>query len=299
MLFGALLALAMLWQAPEWQNSIRALTGLDPVTGFYSVQVVVVAVGTFVFAVAFAHLFRLVFRAASARLRRVLPRRVSKVIGFAAAVILFATVANGLFFRFTFHMLDSSFAELDALIDPKLPQPTDPRVTGSAASLLSWEDLGRTGREYVASGPTAAEIGRVTGQAALDPKVTAIREMVANGRVLMVGDGINDAPALAAAETGIAIGSGTDVAIEAAEVVLSSGDPASVPRAIRLSRAVMRNIRQNLFWAFAYNVALIPVAMGVLVPFDGPRLSPMLGAGAMALSSVFVVTNALRLRRFS
>ena len=85
------------------------------------------------------------------------------------------------------------------------------------------------------------------------------------------------------------------MAVESADVVLMAGDPASVAEALRLSRAVMRNIRQNLFWAFAYNAALIPVAMGALVPFGGPQLSPMLGAGAMALSSVFVVTNALRL----
>ncbi|WP_134724491.1 heavy metal translocating P-type ATPase [Paracoccus luteus] len=140
-------------------------------------------------------------------------------------------------------------------------------------------------------------IDRVLGGVLPAGKLDAIRAMGPGS--VFVGDGINDAPALAAAETGIAIGTGTDVAIEAAEVVLSSGDPAGVARAVRLSRAVMRNIRQNLFWAFAYNVALIPVAMGALVPFGGPQLSPMLGAGAMALSSVFVVTNALRLRRFA
>ena len=147
---------------------------------------------------------------------------------------------------------------------------------------------------------TAQAVGKRLGidavRAGLMPgdKLAAIRDMGAGS--VFVGDGINDAPALAAAETGIAIGTGTSVAIESADLVLMSGDLGGVPRAIRLSRSVMRNIRQNLFWAFAYNTALIPVAMGVLVPFGGPQLSPMLGAGAMALSSVCVVGNALRLR---
>lgn len=128
-------------------------------------------------------------------------------------------------------------------------------------------------------------------------KLQAVRSLRKEGDVLaFVGDGINDAPALAEADIGLAVGTGTDVAIEAADVVLASGDLDRVSRAMQISAATMRIIRQNLFWAFAYNVALIPVAAGVLYPFTGMLLSPMLAAGAMALSSVFVVSNALRLR---
>ena len=132
-----------------------------------------------------------------------------------------------------------------------------------------------------------------------DGKVEAVRRLrAAHGQIAFVGDGINDAPALAEADVGLAIGTGTDVAMESADVVLMSGSLQGVPNAIALSKATIGNIRQNLFWAFAYNTALIPVAAGVLYPVWGVLLSPVFAAGAMALSSVFVVGNALRLRRF-
>ena len=142
-------------------------------------------------------------------------------------------------------------------------------------------------------------IDEVYGGVLPEGKVEKIKEMRARfGEVAFVGDGINDAPALAEADAGIAVGSGTDVAIEAADVVLMNTNLTSVSNAFRISSATLRNIRQNLFWAFAYNILLIPVAAGVLYPAWGILLSPMLASGAMAMSSVFVVTNALRLKRF-
>ncbi|MDZ4069572.1 MAG: HAD-IC family P-type ATPase, partial [Tabrizicola sp.] len=141
-------------------------------------------------------------------------------------------------------------------------------------------------------------IDEVVAEVLPEGKVDAVRRLKGAGRLAYVGDGINDAPALAEADVGVAVGTGTDVAIEAADVVLVSGQLTGVPTAIALSRATMRNIRQNLFWAFAYNAALIPVAAGVLYPGFGILLSPIFAAGAMALSSVFVLGNALRLRSF-
>ena len=143
-------------------------------------------------------------------------------------------------------------------------------------------------------------IDEVRAEIRPDGKAEIVAELQAAGhRVAMVGDGVNDAPALARADLEIAIGSGTDVAIATADVVLVGGDPRGVPRALRLARATVATIRQNLFWAFFYNVALIPVAAGVLYPFTGWLLSPVLAAAAMALSSVTVVSNSLRLRGVS
>jgi Au+-exporting ATPase len=166
------------------------------------------------------------------------------------------------------------------------------KVMGISVAMISG-DRAETARAVAAG----LGIDRVVAGVLPEGKVAALDGLRAGGPVAFVGDGINDAPVLAAADVGIAVGSGTDIAIEAADVVLMSGRLTSVVEAVRLSRATMRNIRQNLFWAFAYNVALMPVAAGVLSPV-GITLSPVLAAGAMALSSVFVLTNALRLRRF-
>ena len=142
-------------------------------------------------------------------------------------------------------------------------------------------------------------IDQVIAQVMPEGKVDAVKALQQQyGRLAYVGDGINDAPALAAADVGIAIGTGTDIAMDAADVVLMSGHLTGVINALALSKATLRNISQNLFWAFAYNIALIPVAAGILYPINGTLLSPVLAASAMALSSVFVVTNALRLRGF-
>ena len=158
-----------------------------------------------------------------------------------------------------------------------------------------------TGDNALTAGVIAGKAGisRVIADVLPGDKAGAVQSLQKEGHnVLMVGDGINDAPALMSADVGMAVGAGTDIAIDAADVVLMGGDLTAVSSAIALSRATIRNIRQNLFWAFFYNTLGIPVAAGVLyLPF-GIQLSPMLGAAAMSFSSVFVVTNALRLRHF-
>lgn len=195
--------------------------------------------------------------------------------------------------------IDGKVAAVIAVSDPVKPS--------SAAAIRALHTAGLrvvmiTGDKHETALAIARETGidHVIAGVLPDGKVAALDELRQNGaRLAFVGDGINDAPALAHADVGIAIGTGTDVAIESADVVLMSGDLRGVVNALEVSRHTMRNIRQNLFWAFGYNVALIPVAAGVLYPIFGLLLSPVLAAGAMALSSVLVLANALRLRRLN
>jgi Cu+-exporting ATPase len=157
-----------------------------------------------------------------------------------------------------------------------------------------------TGDSHVTAKAVAGklEIDQVHAEVLPEQKAKLIKQLQAEGRIIaMAGDGINDAPALAQAQVGIAMGTGTDVAIESAGVTLVKGDLRGIVRARRLSRATMRNIRQNLFFAFIYNTAGVPIAAGVLYPFFGILLSPMIAAAAMSFSSVSVIGNSLRLRR--
>lgn len=198
---------------------------------------------------------------------------------------------------------------LYAAIDGKLAAiiaVADPIKDTTPAAIKAMHDLGLkvamiTGDNARTAKAIAARLGidEVVAEVLPDGKVDAVRRLKGqHGKIAFVGDGINDAPALAEADVGLAVGTGTDIAIEAADVVLMSGSVQGVPNAIALSKATIGNIRQNLFWAFAYNTALIPVAAGALFPAFGILLSPMFAAGAMALSSVFVLGNALRLRQF-
>lgn len=212
----------------------------------------------------------------------------------------FADLANALAMRGetpVFAACDGKLAALISVADRIRPTSlaalASLRNQGLRLAMISGDDA-RTARAV------AADLGldEVVAEVTPDGKVAALAPLLTAGKLAFVGDGINDAPALAAADVGIAMGAGTDAAIEAADVVLVASQLSALPQAIGLSRATMANIRQNLFWAFAYNAALIPVAAGALYPGFGILLSPVLAAGAMAMSSVFVLLNALRLRRF-
>lgn len=195
--------------------------------------------------------------------------------------------------------VDGKLAAVIAVADPVKPASRD-----AIAALHSrgFQVAMITGDKQETAEAIARETGidQVIAGVLPDGKVAALDDLRGGGRkIAFVGDGINDAPALAHADVGIAIGTGTDVAIESADVVLMSGDLRGVVNAVEVSKRTMSNIRQNLVWAFGYNVALIPVAAGVLYPAFGLLLSPVFAAGAMALSSVSVLTNALRLRRIA
>ena len=194
-------------------------------------------------------------------------------------------------------VVDGQVAGVIGIADPVKPASRD-AVTALQAMGLQTVMLTGDTASTAASVARAIGIDRVVAEVLPERKLEEVRGLQAEGRTVgMVGDGLNDAPALAQADVGIAMGTGTDVAMEAGDITLMRGDPLGVPRAIGLARRTMRVIRQNLFWAFVYNVICIPVAAGVLYPAFGLRLTPAMAAAAMAVSSVSVVTNSLRLRK--
>jgi heavy metal translocating P-type ATPase len=194
--------------------------------------------------------------------------------------------------------VDGQLAAVFAISDPVKPNAQRMVETLTARGIIVAMITGDNARTAQA---LARELGisEVVAEALPADKVAAVKELTGRGVVAFVGDGVNDAPVLAEADVGIAVGTGTDIAMAAADVVIMRDDLMAIPTAIELSHATLRNIRQNLFWAFAYNAALIPLAAGILYPSFGILFSPVLGASAMAASSVFVVANALRLRGFS
>ncbi|MCS3507052.1 alpha/beta-hydrolase family protein [Achromobacter sp. JUb104] len=158
-----------LWRAAHWQNTIRALMDMEPVTSAHPFKVSAIALLTFAVLLGLGRLFKLVTRALAAQVRRVVPRRVANVAGAVIAIVIFWSLANNVLFRAALHVLDASFREFDALLEPDRPQPTAPGKTGGPESLISWQQLGRAGREFIASGPSADEIRAQTGRDALEP----------------------------------------------------------------------------------------------------------------------------------
>jgi len=162
-------AIVFLGRAAEWQNTIRALMHMEPVTSAHPIKVSLIALATFAVLLALARLFKLIARYLARKVRRVVPRRVANVTGAAIAILIFWLLATDVFFRGALHVLDASFREFDALLEPERPQPTADLKTGGPASLIRWNELGRAGREYIASGPTASEITTQSGREAQEP----------------------------------------------------------------------------------------------------------------------------------